>query len=134
MTYDVKLTEQQSEFCRLIVFDRLPQYKAYMHVFGVSQAVAHVEACKLMKNPRIQEEIRRLRDIKSQDAEWEFDDSVNALKGVVKDPESHVVLVSAVKELNKMFGWDKTTIDHISSDKSMSPTFATMYGKPKSES
>lgn len=112
MAYDVKLTEQQSEFCRLIVFERLAQYKAYMQVFGCSQSVAHVEACKLMKNPRIEEEIRRLRDMKSQDAEWEFDDSVNGIKEIIKNPESQAVALNAYKELNKMFGWDKQTIEH----------------------
>jgi len=121
MAYDVQLTEKESEFCRLLVYDRLPQYKAHMEVFGTSKATAPAEASKLCKKEKIQDELKRLRDMKSQDSEWEFMDSVDALKGIVMQPENQTVQVNALKELNKMFGWDKQTIDHTSSDGSMSP-------------
>lgn len=36
-------------------------------------------------------------------------------------------VIGAVKELNRMHGWDKMTIDHTSSDKSMSPPERVYY-------
>jgi hypothetical protein len=112
MSYDVKLTEKESEFCRLLVYDRLPQYKAYMEAFGASKATAPAEASHLVRKERVQAEIQRLRDMKSQDAEWEFDDSVNGIKEIIRNPENQTVALNAYKELNKMFGWDKQTIEH----------------------
>lgn len=126
--YDVQLSEKESEFCRLLVYDRLPQYKAYMEAFGANKSTAPAEASHLVRKDRIKAEMQRLRDMKSQDAEWEFEDSVNALKEVVRQPENQTVQVNALKELNKMFGWDKQTIDHTSSDGSFSPSKIILTG------
>jgi len=128
MAYDVQLTEKESEFCRLLVYDRLPQYKAYMEAFGASKATAPAEASHLVRKDRIKAEMQRLRDMKSQDSEWEFMDSVDALKGIVRQPENQTVQVNALKELNKMFGWDKQTIDHTSSDGSFAPSKIILTG------
>jgi hypothetical protein len=121
MSYDVKLTEKESEFCRLLVYDRLPQYKAYMEAFEANKSTAPAEASHLVRKDRIKAEIQRLRDMKSQDAEWEFDDSVNGIKEIIRNPENQTVALNAYKELNKMFGFEKTTINHISEDGSMTP-------------
>jgi hypothetical protein len=129
MSYDVKLTEKESEFCRLLVYDRLPQYKAYMEAFGANKSTAPAEASHLVRKERVQAEIQRLRDEKSKDAEWEFMDSIYALKGVIACPEKHSDLVNAVKEINKMLGLDKVTIDHTSSDGSMTPKSAIDVSK-----
>ena len=119
--YNVELTEKASEFCRLIVFERESQYRAHMRAFGTTKATAPAEASKLMKRENIKAEIARLRDMKSQDAEWTFDDSVQELKGVIMNPENQTVKVNALKEINRMFGWDKRVVDHTSSDGSMTP-------------
>jgi phage terminase small subunit len=121
MSYEVQLSEKKSEFCRLLVYERMPQYKAYMEAFGANKVTAPAEASKLIRQPEVQAEIKRLRDEKSKDAEWEFMDSIYALKGVIARPEKHSDLVNAVKEINKMLGFEKTTINHISEDGSMTP-------------
>lgn len=80
---------------------------------------------------RIMEEVEvqsRLVEVKSElacKALWTRENSVEALKEVAAralDAEKYSDVVGAVKALNSMHGWDKQTIDHTSSDGSMSPT------------
>lgn len=79
---------------------------------------------------RIMEEVEvqsRLVEVKAElacKALWTRENSVEALKEVAAralDAEKYSDVVGAVKALNSMHGWDKQTIDHTSSDGSMSP-------------
>lgn len=85
----------------------------------------HVNSCKVMKETKVQQ---RLAEVKAELAEkslWMRENSVETLKEVAvraMDAEKYSDVVGAVKALNAMHGWDRQTIDHTSSDGSMSPS------------
>lgn len=45
----------------------------------------------------------------------------------IDPPASYPEIINAVKELNRMYGWDRVTIDHVSSDRSMTPPTQVQY-------
>jgi len=125
------LSQSEHDFARLIVYDGLTQTEAYRQAYNCPDEKtdnAKVYASTAAKRPHVAAEIQRLRDELSEKSLWSRVDSINALKGVVDEPDKKADVIQAVAQLNKMFGWDKQTIDHTSSDKSMSPGFGSLYG------
>jgi hypothetical protein len=66
--------------------------------------------------------VQELRDRLAELAIWKRIDSLQTLSEIArKEQAQDKDKVAAVKAINAMHGWDKTTIDHTSSDGSMSP-------------
>lgn len=133
-----ELTSKQEHFARLVA-EGNSQADAYRGAFnskGKPESV-QVAASKLMADPKVALRVKTLKDELAEKSLWSRLDSVQVLSEIAKghDPEAKPSdRVNATKALNQMHGWDKMTIDHTSSDKSMTPTFAALYGKPESES
>ncbi|HMA78473.1 MAG TPA: hypothetical protein VKP88_05095 [Candidatus Paceibacterota bacterium] len=109
------LSQAEHEFARLIVYDGLVQAEAYRQAYGkpdYDDNTAKACASKAAKRPHVAAEIQRLRDELSEKSLWSRVDSINALKQVVTEPDKKADIIQAVAQLNKMFGWDKQTIEH----------------------
>ena len=61
---NTELTEKQKEFCVRYMQNRNAT-QAYLRVYGCSYASAMVSGCNLLRNAKIQEELRKLREIKN---------------------------------------------------------------------
>ena len=117
MTYVNSLTQREADFARLIVYEEMPQYKAYMQAYNCDKkSSAYAESCRVAKKPRVVAEIQRLRDELSAEAMWTRLDSIKTLKSVAESAEKDSDRVQAVNSINKMFGWDKQTIEHTGAD------------------
>ncbi len=109
------ISQQEHEFARLIVYDGLTQGEAYRMAYDkpdYDDATARVNGCNAAKRPHVAAEIQRLRDELAEKSLWSRVDSISALKGVVDEPDKKADVIQAVAQLNKMFGWDKQTIEH----------------------
>lgn len=125
------LSQSEHDFARAIVYDGLTQAEAYRVAYekaDLDDAAARVYGCTAAKRPHVKAEIDRLRDELSEKSLWSRVDSINTLKSVIQNPDKSADIVASVKELNKMFGWDKVIIDHTSSDGSMRPTHIVLTG------
>jgi hypothetical protein len=130
------LSQAEHDFARLIVYDGLTQTEAYRQAYGCpdeKDANAKVYGCQAAKRPHVAAEIQRLRDELAEKSLWSRVDSINALVGVTKSPDKASDVIQAVAQLNKMFGWDKQTIDHTNSDGSFMPSQIILTG-PDDES
>lgn len=98
-----------------------PAYRAAFNSKAKPETI-HVNSCKVMKEAKV---ALRLAEVKQELAEkelWTREDSVRTLSEIAKggDPDAKPSdRVNAVKAINQMHGWDKTTVDHTSSDGSM---------------
>lgn len=120
------LTPKRERFAQLVA-DGMSQSDAYREAFNSSAKpeVVHVKASELMSDGRVSVRVAELRQALSEISLWKRTDSVTVLAEIArgKDPEVKPNdRVQAVKALNAMHGWDKLTLDHQSSDGSMSPT------------
>ena len=61
---NTELTAKQKDFCRYFIRNRNAT-QAYLKAYECTYAVANTEGPKLLVNPRIKEELRRLREIKN---------------------------------------------------------------------
>jgi predicted Ser/Thr protein kinase len=71
----------------------------------------HVNASKLMADAKISQRVEELRNALAERLLWKREDSVRVLAKIAKeDPEApHSSIVSAVKELNAMHGYNEPT-------------------------
>jgi len=109
------LSQAEHDFARLIVYDGETQGNAYRQAYDkpdYDDNTAKVCASKAVKRPHVAAEIQRLRDELAEKSLWTRVDSIEALKGVVDAPDKKSDVIQAVAQLNKMFGWDKQTIEH----------------------
>jgi len=60
-----ELTQKQKDFCRYFIRNRNAT-QAYLKAYDCSYSVANTEGPKLLVNPRVKEELRRLRAIKNE--------------------------------------------------------------------
>jgi len=70
------LTEKQLLFCQYFVRS-LNKTQSYMKAYGCSYATANTEGPALLTNPRIREEIKRLKEIKHKELFLDGDDVVD---------------------------------------------------------
>lgn len=61
-----ELSDRQKMFC-IYYADCLNATQAYMNAFDAKRATAGVEACRMLKTPKVKAEIARLRQIKYED-------------------------------------------------------------------
>ena len=133
------LTAKQEAFARLVA-EGGSQADAYRQAFNstAKPESVHVEASKMKSDPKVALRISELKQDLAEKSLWTRLDSVQVLSDIAKgkDPEAKPTdRVNATKALNQMHGWDKMTVDHTSSDGSMTPTFGALYGtKPEDDS
>ena len=131
----MKLTPKQEKFAQAYVQTGNAS-EAYRQAYDASRMKPEsikVNASKLLLNTNVALTVQSMREELEKKELWSREDSVKALKVIAtgKDPDARPTdKVNAIKALNSMHGWDKQVIDHTSSDGSMTPSFASMYGKP----
>lgn len=118
------LTDKQERFAQLVV-ELSSKSEAYRRVYdceNMTDKSINEEACRTSMNLKVSARIEELRDELAIQSLWRRVNSVNGLKKIAESNEAqHKDIVAAIKALNSMYGWDKQTIDNISSDGSMSP-------------
>lgn len=116
------LTPKQETFAELYV-DLGSAAEAYRRAYGSKgkPETCQREGHKLTQDPKIAARIQEIRDQLAEKALWKRLNSVEVLSGIALKGEKDSDKVAAVKALNSMYGWDKQTVDHTSSDGSMRP-------------
>lgn len=123
------LTPKQEAFCQAVA-NGMTQSDAYRSAYDSSSKpeVVNVKASELMANGNVSVRVAELRSQLSEISLWKRTDSIMVLAEIAKGEDTDAKpsdRVAAVKALNAMHGWDKMTLDHTSSDKSMSPRDTT---------
>ena len=126
------LTPKQEKFAQCVA-DGLSQADAYRKAFDVSPSTkpttVQVNASKLMSDTNVSLRVDELRKQLSDISVWSRADSVTVLAKIARDDtSSRMEQIASVKELNSMHGFNKTTLDHTSSDGSMKPTSIELIG------
>jgi hypothetical protein len=120
-----ELTPKQEAFAQAVA-SGLTQSDAYRKAYTVSQKTkaesVTVKASQMMSWDNIRQRVQELRDQLSEKALWSREDSVRTLLEVIGNPDKQTDVITAVKELNAMHGFNAPQkIDHTSSDNSMTP-------------
>lgn len=104
----MSLTPKQEKFAQEVASGK-SQADAYRAAFDCaksSQTTIIKRASELMANRDISGRVEELKAQLSEKALWTREDSVNALLGVLKNPDKQRDIVAAVKELNLMHGFE----------------------------
>lgn len=104
----MSLTPKQEKFAQEVASGK-SQADAYRAAFDCaksSQTTIIKRASELMANRDISGRVEELKAQLSEKALWKREDSVNALLGVLKNPDKQRDIVAAVKELNLMHGFE----------------------------
>ena len=122
----MELTPKQEKFAQYIA-DGMSQADAYRTAYDVSASTkastVQVNASKLMSDTNVSLRVEELRKQLSDISVWDRADSVEVLAQIARGIEStNMERISSVKELNAMHGFNKTTLDHTSSDGTFMPT------------
>ena len=122
----MELTPKQEKFAQCVA-DGMSQADAYRTAFDVKPTTkassVQVNASKLMSDANVSLRVDELRKQLSDIALWDRADSVEVLATIARGAEStNMERISSVKELNAMHGFNKTTLDHTSSDGAFMPT------------
>jgi len=134
-----KLTPKQEKFCRGIA-DGLSQSDAYRNAYNCKKsqpATIQNKASAMCREDRIKARITELRQSLQKKDLWKREDSVSALIDVIMhDPSAKAGdRVRAVGELNKMHGWQSSTVDLTNSDKTLqNRTINHFYANSKPDS
>jgi hypothetical protein len=115
----MNLTPKQEKFAQSIA-DGMTQADAYRlsyNAANMSDAALHVEASKLMDNPKITHRLSELRSKLEKKALWTREMSVQALAQAYKMAQSKgnaSGMTGAIKELNAMHGFNEPTKHELS--------------------
>lgn len=126
------LTQKQEKFCQLYV-DLGNASEAYLQAYNSKSKAAAVDAKKLLDTPKISLRVQELRDALEEKQLWRRINSLKVLSDIATAGEKDSDRVAAVRALNSMHGWDSKTIDHTSSDKSMSPLVVVLDSDDQEE-
>ena len=107
------ITAKQEAFAQAIA-DGMTQADAYRTAYSagkMADSSIHVNASKLMADAKVAQRVAELRAALAERKLWRREDSVEVLAKIAKeDPEApHSAIVSAVKELNAMHGFNEPT-------------------------
>jgi predicted Ser/Thr protein kinase len=107
------LTAKQEAFAQCIA-DGMTQADAYRTAYSAANATDKTvweKAARLMAEGKVRARVDELRQALSERLLWAREDSVKVLAKIAKeDPEApHSAIVSAVKELNAMHGYNEPT-------------------------
>ena len=116
------LTVKQEKFAQLYV-ELGNASEAYRRAYNskAKPESVKVEASKLLSQPNVSLTVKKIQEKLEEEGIWRKLDSLKVLSGIATKGEKDSDRVAAVKALNAMHGWDSKTIDHTSSDRSMSP-------------
>lgn len=102
------LTPKQESFAQAVASGKT-QADAYRSAYDASRMKQETIASKasiLMADGNIRARVDELRKELSDKGLWSREDSVKALKSVTINPDNQTALISAVKELNAMHGYN----------------------------
>lgn len=116
------MTPKQEKFAQLYV-ETGNASEAYRQAYNskAKPDSVYVNASKLLSTPKVSLRVRELQDEMEEKSLWRRIDSLKVLSEIALEGEKDSDRVNAVKALNSMHGWDRQTIDHTSSDGSLSP-------------
>jgi hypothetical protein len=125
------LTSKQENFCQCVA-DGKTQADAYRAAYNTSKMKSDsiiVNASQLMSNTNVAQRVAFLREELSKKALWSREESIQALKVVVDNPERNTDIVAAVKELNAMHGYNAPSKVELSGEVSVKKGLADFYGE-----
>ena len=113
----MELTSKQEAYCRAIA-DGNTQIDAYRLSYkaDTNDNSCGVNASKLSKNPKIVSRVAELRTMLAEKLLWSREDSVKTLKSVIDNADKNSDIISAVKELNSMHGYEASKKLELSGD------------------
>lgn len=116
------MTPKQEKFAQLYV-ETGNASEAYRQAYNskAKPDSVYVNASKLLSVAKVSLRVRELQDEMEEKSLWRRINSLKVLSEIALEGEKDSDRVNAVKALNSMHGWDRQTIDHTSSDGSMSP-------------
>ena len=123
---EYKLTIKQEAFARAYVEtgNASEAYRRAYNAENMKQESIAVRACELLAHSKIAVMVSEMRKELAERAMWDREDSVRVLAAIATEDQDapHAARVSAIKEINAMFGYNAPAkVDHTSSDGSMSP-------------
>lgn len=108
----MSLTAKQEAFAQAIA-DGMNQSDAYRSAYSAGKMkpeAIHVNASKMMADAKVALRVAELREALATKALWTREDSVQALKNIADGGEARAnEIVSAIKELNAMHGFNAPT-------------------------
>ena len=127
---EYKLTIKQEAFARAYVEtgNASEAYRRAYNAENMKQESIAVNASKTLARANVALMVSEMRKELAERAMWEREDSVRVLAAIATEDQDapHAARVSAIKEINAMFGYNAPAkIDHTSSDGSMSPKSST---------
>jgi len=102
------LTLKQETFCQAIVdgMSKLDSYRLAYDAEDMKDNVVSREAWKLLQHPKVSQRIAQMKSLLTEKVLWTREQSVYALTSVIQNPSRASDVVSAVKELNAMHGFN----------------------------
>ena len=127
---ELKLTIKQEAFARAYVEtgNVSEAYRRAYNAENMKQESIAVRACELLAHSKVSVMVSEMRKELAERTMWEREDSVRVLAAIATEDQDapHAARVSAIKEINAMFGYNAPAkVDHTSSDGSMSPKAST---------
>lgn len=134
LTEEIELKPKEERFAQLYIQlgNASEAYRQAYNSKAKQESVA-VNASKLLAKANVSLRVDQLKEETAQQSAWSRLDSIKVLSEIAKGLDQEAKpndRVNATKALNAMHGFDKQTIDHTSSDGSMTPSFNTLYGVP----
>ena len=108
------LTFKQEAFAQAIA-DGMTQADAYRAAYdaeGMTDNTIYVKASELIRNDKVADRVRELKEALSEKVLWTREMSVRALKETY-ETSAGSVRVAAVKELNAMHGYNAPSTLHV---------------------
>ena len=124
------LTPKQEAFAQAYVetSNASEAYRRAYNAANMKQTSIVVKASQLLAQDNVSVRVSEIRKELAERILWAREDSVRVLAAIAKEePDApHAARVSAIKEINAMFGYNEPAkIDHTSSDGSMTPKAPT---------
>lgn len=108
--YNKALTPKQEKFATEFVNNGGNASAAYRHAYNTSrmkEASIHRKAHDLAHDVKVGARINKLKAEASDKAMWSFEHSVQALAAIAREPDRQSDAVAAIRELNKMLGFNQ---------------------------
>ena len=104
----MSLTPKQEKFAQEVASGKsqADAYRAAYNCANSKPETVQAHASRLMADGTVSARVQELKAQLSEKALWTREDSVNALLGVLKNPDKQRDIVAAVKELNLMHGFE----------------------------
>ena len=127
---EYKLTIKQEAFARAYVEtgNASEAYRRAYNAENMQQITVTKRASELLARGDIAGMVSEMRKELTERTMWEREDSVRVLAAIATEDQDapHAARVSAIKEINAMFGYNAPVkVDHTSRDGSMSPKAST---------